>query len=230
MSVRGGVAGPESFAYTLTLGGRYAGTQEWVVRPERSGVVTRVQTEFGGALPAARKVQESRLDPASGQSVAYAEAEGGNRRPHFETLFDAATGLVTLRQGKDEATQPLVEGYHDPLSLLLWLRSRPQEATSVPLTVRMVGGRVHVQALPDSDVHGLAAHVYFLRPGGAYVYVERDAPHRLLRLIQPSDFGPVEALLTLEHAGARREHSRAGGARDAVRGERPQPGKPRRRR
>lgn len=247
-------ATPEAFSYTLTLGGRYAGTQDWVIRSDRGNTVVRVQTEFGGALPAGRKVQESRLSAGSGFSMAYAEAEGGNKRPHFETIFDERSGMVTLKQGKDEASLPLLEGHHDPLSLLLWLRehaagvTRPEatrpEATgpepephpALPGTsssVRLVGGRVHVQPLPDSQVQGLPAWVYFLRPGGAYVYVEQSPPHRLLRLIQPSDFGPVEAVLTL--GGPAREGQQSGGRpgiqrdRDPARPGRSQGGKPRRR-
>lgn len=184
---------PEAFSYTLTLGGRYAGAQDWVIRLEKGQLLARVQTDFSGALPAGRRVQESRMNPRTYASAAYAEAEGQNRRPHFETIFDERSGLVTLRQGKDEATHPLLTAHHDPLSLLLWLRGQPQEDA-----VRMVGGVVHVQALPDSTVQGQTAQVYFLRPGGAYVYVEEQAPHRLLRLIQPSDFGPVEATLNTE--------------------------------
>ena len=231
---------PEAFAYTLTLGGRFAGTQDWVLRPDKGTLVVRVQSDFSGALPAGRRVQESRTEPQTGHSLAYAEAEGSSRKPHFETIFDRHTGTVTLRQGKDEATQPLLEGHHDPLSLLLWLREQAseghaEEQADAPaseasvLSARLVGGRVHVQLLPDSSVQGLEARVYFLRPGGAYVYVEQQVPHRLLRLIQPSDFGPVEALLTLEHPGvvASREAVRAGAVQSRpVRG---QVGKPRRR-
>ena len=229
---------PEAFTYTLTLGGRFAGTQDWVLRPDKGTLVVRVQSEFSGALPAGRRVQESRTEPETGYSLAYAEAEGSSRKPHFETIFDRHNGTVTLRQGKDEATQPLLEGHHDPLSLLLWLRgqvSRNQAdapASEAPaLSARLVGGRVHVQTLPESSVQGIQARVYFLRPGGAYVYVEQEAPHRLLRLIQPSDFGPVEALLTLERPGvvASREAARAGAAQGQARPVRGQVGKPRRR-
>ena len=258
-------ATPEAYSYTLTLGGRYAGTQDWVIRSDRGNIVARVQTEFGGALPVGRKVQESRLSAASGFSMAYAEAEGGNKRPHFETIFDERTGMVTLKQGKDEASMPLLEGHHDPLSLLLWLRehaagtagpepSGPEAPPSgpgttlaepethaaspgTPTSVRLVGGRVHVQPLPDSQVQGLPAWVYFLRPGGAYVYVEQAPPHRLLRLIQPSDFGPVEAVLSLggparegQQGGQRAgERPGAGHQRDPAAPGRSQNGKPRRR-
>ena len=234
---------PEAFAYTLTLGGRFAGTQDWVVRPDKGTLVVRVQSDFSGALPAGRRVQESRIELETGYSLAYAEAEGSSRKPHFETIFDRNAGTVTLRQGKDEASQPLLEGHHDPLSLLLWLRGQTSwsqtgtaqadvpAAEPTALSARLVGGRVHVQTLQGGSVQGLEARVYFLRPGGAYVYVEQQAPHRLLRLIQPSDFGPVEALLTLERPGvvASREAARAGAVQGHARPVRGQVGKPRRR-
>lgn len=234
---------PEAFVYTLTLGGRFAGTQDWVVRPDKGTLVVRVQSDFSGALPAGRRVQESRIELETGYSLAYAEAEGSSRKPHFETIFDRNAGTVTLRQGKDEASQPLLEGHHDPLSLLLWLRGQTSwsqtgtEQADVPaaeptaLSAKLVGGRVHVQTLQGGSVQGLEARVYFLRPGGAYVYVEQQAPHRLLRLIQPSDFGPVEALLTLERPGvvASREAARAGAVQGHARPVRGQVGKPRRR-
>lgn len=221
----------EAFSYTLTLGGRYAGTQDWVIRQDRGNTVARVQTEFGGVLPAGRKVQESRMQAGSGFSLAYAEADGGNRKPQFETIFDERSGLVTLRQGKDEASLPLIEGHHDPLSMLLWLRglSTGEPNQSLNLDLRMVGGRVHLQSLPGSSVQGVAARVYFLRPGGAYVYVEHAAPHRLLRLIQPSDFGPVEALLGAPRASEGHSGGRPTAQRDQARPGRGQVGKPRRR-
>ena len=223
---------PETFSYTLTLGGRFAGVQEWVVRPEKGALLARVQTEFSGALPASRRVQESRMDPRTFASAAYAESEGTGRRPHFETLFDEQTGLVTLRQGKDEAAQPLLSLHHDPVSLLLWLRGPHSEAHR---EARLVGGVVHVQAMPGSSVQGQPAQVYFLRPGGAYVYVEEQAPRRLLRLIQPSDFGPVEATLNLERPRAASKADGRPGDRQAERrsftpnNSQPSGGKPRRR-
>lgn len=234
---------PEAFAYTLTLGGRFAGTQDWVLRPDKGTLVVRVQSDFSGALPAGRRVQESRIEPQTGYSLAYAEAEGSSRKPHFETIFDRHTGTVTLRQGKDEASQPLLEGHHDPLSLLLWLRGQAgtgqagtgqagASASEAPaLSARLVGGRVQVQTLQGGSVLGQEARVYLLRPGGACVYVEQQAPHRLLRLIQPSDFGPVEALLTLERPGQTvgREAARAGAVQGHARPVRAQVGKPRRR-
>ncbi|GHF41490.1 hypothetical protein HNQ07_001467 [Deinococcus metalli] len=195
--------GPESFSMTLTLGGRYAGEQHWTLTPERSAVVARVQTDFGGVLPDIRRQQTSRVHPRTLHSLGYAEGDGRGGRATFETTFDRRSGLVTLRQGRDEANLPLTTEYHDPVSLLLWLRAQgadgPERAHA-----HLTGGRVLIQRLPETEVGGEPAIGYFLRPGNAYVYVQAAPPHRLLRLIQPTDFGPVEANLDAQVSGTRR--------------------------
>lgn len=198
--------GPEAFSLTLTLGGRYAGGQEWTVHPERGQLVARVQTDFGGVLPELRRLQTSRMNPRTLASLHYAEGDGRGRAA-FETAFDRKTGLVTLRQGRDEASAPLTTDHHDPVSLLLWLRTLGGDART-QFTAPLAGGRALVQRLPDTEVAGVAAHAYFLRPGGAYVYAEQAAPWRLLHLIQPTDFGPVEASLSLPAARAARPERR----------------------
>ena len=180
----------ETFSMTLTLGGRYAGQQDWAIHGERGTLTARVQTEFGGVLPEVRRVQTSRMHARSLTSLHYAEGDGG--RASFETGFDRKTGVVTLRQGRDEAQMPLTVDHHDPVSLLLWLRTLGGQERA---EARLTGGKALIQRLADAEVDGQSAYVYFLRPGGAYVYVEQDAPQRLLRLIQPTDFGPIEANL-----------------------------------
>ncbi|ADV67124.1 hypothetical protein [Deinococcus maricopensis] len=188
----GALPHPDAFTFTLSVNGRGAGEQAWSVAHDKTAVIARVQTDFGGVLPAVRRVQTSRMHPRAGTSLAYAEGDG-RTRASFETHFDRKAGLVTLRQGREEVSAPLVSDHHDPVSLLLWLRSATEDLTHAD--VRMVGGRVHVQRLPDSEVGGVAARAYTLRPGGALVFVEAHAPHRLLRLVQPTDFGSVDALL-----------------------------------
>ncbi|WP_425557132.1 hypothetical protein [Deinococcus carri] len=150
-----------------------------------------MQTDFGGVLPELRRVQTSRLHPRFLTSLHYAEGDGRGRAS-FETTFDRKAGLITLRQGKEEATAPLTTEYHDPVSLLLWLRAFGAVDRA---QAQMTGGHVLVQRLADTEVGGVPARASFLRPGGAYVYVEQAPPHRLLRLIQPTDFGPIEGAL-----------------------------------
>ena len=179
----------EQFSFTLTLGGRYAGQQEWTLHSERGTLTARVQTEFGGVLPEVRRVQTSRMHAPSLSSLHYAEGDGYGRA-NFETGFDRKTGVVTLRQGRDEAEAPLTVDHHDPVSLLLWLRTLDGKDRA---EAQLTGGKALIQRLADVELDSDPAYVYFLRPGGAYVYVEQAAPHRLLRLIQPTDFGPIEA-------------------------------------
>lgn len=181
---------------TLSLGGRFAGEQTWQLHHERSALTARVQTDFAGVLPEIRRVQHSRMHPRSLASQAYTEGDGRNR-PSFETNFDRRSGLMTLRQGRDEASQPLTTEHHDPVSLILWLRTlQGQERATAHLT----GGRALIQRLPDLDIDGHPCYTYFLRPGNAYVYVEQNHPHRVIRLIQPTDFGPIEANVGLPRA------------------------------
>lgn len=169
-----------------------------------------MQTEFGGVLPEIRRVQTSRIHPRHLTSLNYTEGDGRGRAG-FETNFDRKTGLITLRQGKDEASQPLTTDYHDPVSLLLWLRAVAalQEGGPERNHAQLTGGKVLIQRLPDTEIEGKPAYGYFLRPGNAYVYVEQAEPHRLLRLIQPTDFGPIEANLNPQApAPAQRQQER----------------------
>lgn len=189
----------ESLRLTLTLGGRFAGEQVWQTQPEKFGAQglgyqTRVQTDFGGVLPVIRKVQVSRYWPDF-SSLSYSESDGRNK-PHFETFFDAEAALITLRQHREEATAPLLTLHYDPVSLVMALRS--PDASQQLWRAALTGGAVHIQPLPISEVAGQAARAYYLRPGGAYVASELAAPHRLLRLVQPTDFGSVDASLVIE--------------------------------
>lgn len=180
----------ESFKMNLQLGGRFAGEQTWNIHLERNGAVVRVQTDFSGVLPIVRRLQTSRIHIESLSSLHYTEGEGRQRRSSFETSFDRHSGLVTLRQNRDEVSLPLSTSYQDPVSLLVWLRSlKDIEHTTAQLT----GGKVLVQRLAEEEIEKILCHVYFLRPGKAYVYIEQAAPYRLIRLIQPTDFGAIEA-------------------------------------
>ena len=183
---------PEQFTLELSVAGRPAGEMAWQIAPDKGTWTVRAQTDFGGALPELRRVQVSRVDGASLTSLGYTEGDG--KRASFETVADSHAGLLTLRQGKDEASVPLLGDVHDPLSTLLWLRAYAGKRAEL----RLAGGHVLVRRLPEEDVDGLRAHTFELRPGGALVSVE-DAPgRRLLRLVQPADFGPLTASLRAE--------------------------------
>ncbi len=188
---------PETFELVLNVGGEYAGEQEWHTHLEKlpggeTGYVVRVNTNFGGVLPPVRRVQVSRMQ-ADFSSLSYSE---GNERgkPSFETTFDQTEGILTLRQNKDSATIPLLIPHYDPVSLLMLLRS-PQAPTG-PWRAALAGGNVQLQPVRREDSEDGSRH-YLLRPGGAYVVIEPQPPYRPLRLVQPTDFGAVEAVLSL---------------------------------
>jgi hypothetical protein len=176
---------PEEFVFQLQYAGRSAGTIRWLSGPDREHWLIRVETNFTGILGAVRRVQVSKLERASGLPVSYIESDGGNGRA-FETTFDRKTGLVTVHQHRDVASVALTQDYHDPVSVLQMLRTLPVETSS--LRVAMVGGTVLIARLPDETVQApwgeVNAHVFYLRPGIGLVYIESDAPHRILKLGQ----------------------------------------------
>ncbi len=189
---------PETFSFSLSLSGRHAGDQHWTIQTERGTVAARVQTDFGGVLPSVKKVQTSRIHAQSLTSLSYSEGDGRGR-PNFETIFDRHDGIVSLRQGRDEFTKPLTSDYHDPVSLLLWLRAAVALKNGGPERdqAQLTGGRVLIQRLGLSELGGFEVMGFFLRPGNAYVYIETKEPYHILRLIQPTDFGAVEANLQM---------------------------------
>ncbi len=176
---------PEEFVFQLQYDGRPAGTTRWISGPDRSHWLIRVETNFTGVLGTVRRVQVSRLEMATGLPVSYIESDGGNGRA-FETTFDRKTGLVTVHQHRDVASVALTQDYLDPVSVLQMLRTLPPETSS--LRVPMVGGTVLIARLPDETVQApwgeVNAHVFYLRPGIGFVYIEADAAHRILKLGQ----------------------------------------------
>ena len=176
---------PEEFVFSLQYAGRPAGTIRWITGPDRDHWLIRVETNFTGVLGAVRRVQVSKLERATGLPVSYIESDGGSGRA-FETTFDRKTGLVTVHQHRDVASVALTQDYLDPVSVLQMLRTLSPETSS--LRVPMVGGMVLIARLPDETVQApwgeVNAHVFYLRPGIGLVYIEADAPHRILKLGQ----------------------------------------------
>ncbi|WP_245557570.1 DUF3108 domain-containing protein [Deinococcus peraridilitoris] len=185
------------------LGSRSAGEMHWQIVPDKHTWVARVQTDFGGVLPGLRRVQTSRVHPRTLTSLGYSEGDG--KRSTFETQVDRSGGVLTLKQGRDEASAPLLGDVHDPVSVLLWLRANVQLERA---DVLMAGGKVHVRRLADVDVNGVHARAFELRPGGALVYLADAPPHRVLTLVQPTDFGLLDAILRVERSRIRADTPR----------------------
>ena len=204
----------EEYKYGLSVAGRAVGEQHWSVTPDRYHWITRLQTDYAGSfLGGGRQIQISRMHPKSRVSASYLETgEGGGRgRTHFETTFDRSSGLVTLSQklegsrgtARDEAEIAMVQDYQDPLSLLHLLRDLDNDVRW--LEVPMVGSAAHVLRLPDTTLEhagfALEVRVFVLRPGRSVVYIEQEAPRRILRLLQPLEAGQILEARLLEPQG-----------------------------
>lgn len=196
----------ETCSYTLSLGHKSVGAQ--VVRTAVSGRTTTVAstTRFQGVLGQESLTQTSELHTRTTESLRYfEETEGKEGKRSLEVTFDARSGLVsaTRRAGSqtEHAEAPLLLPYSDPLGLLHRLRSAAQnDAETSPLRVPLLGKDVTVTPLGVSVVETALgprrAAGFVLYPGPGYVYVDTEAPYALLRLVQPTEIGPVEAFLT----------------------------------
>lgn len=198
----------ETCSYTLSLGHKSVGSQ--IVRTAVSGRTTTVasKTQFQGLFGQQSLTQTSELHTRTAESLRYfEETDGKEGKRSLEVTFDTRSGLVsaTRRSGSqtEYAEAPLLLPYSDPLGLLHRLRSAVQNGTGeppAPLRVPLLGKDVTVTPLGTSEVEtalGPRRVVGFvLYPGPGYVYVDTNPPYALLRLVQPTEHGPVEAFLT----------------------------------
>ncbi len=187
---------PEELHYALSYAGRTAGTMRWMAQLEKGMIVVRLEANFTGVIgQGIRRVQTSKIDPQTRLPIQFTENNGQGGH-HFEVNFDRRSGLVTVKQNRDEASQALMQDYHDPLSIIQLLREMPDDATGV--RVPMIGGSVVVARLPDETIEtpsgARRSHVYYLRPGVGFVFLEADAPHRPLRFSQSVGKYTLEAV------------------------------------
>jgi hypothetical protein len=186
---------PEEFQFSLHYAGRIAGTERWISGFEKNQFVIRLETVLQSPLGNGQKrVQTSKLEPSTGFPNSYQET---GDRP-FETIFDRRSGLVTVKQNRDEASIALTQDYHDPVSLLQLLRELPDDVSVV--RVPMVGGMALVTRLEDEYVTApwgeVLARVYYVRPGVNLVYIEAAEPCRPLKFTQTLGKYALEAVLT----------------------------------
>ncbi len=186
---------PEEFQFSLHYAGRLAGTERWISSFEKNQFVIRLETVLQSPLGNGQKrTQTSKLEPSTGFPNSYQET---GDRP-FETIFDRRSGLVTVKQNRDEASIALTQDYHDPVSLLQLLRELPNEITVA--RVPMVGGMALVTRLEDEYVSSpwgeVLARVYYVRPGVNLVYIEAAEASRPLKFSQTLGKYALEAVLT----------------------------------
>ena len=212
----------EVCSYRLTHKGKPVGSHELKTLHKGRVTLLEARAQYQGALGTSSVVQRSRC--AQGERVSQRFREEWTERSgqrSFDVVFDPEQGLVTASRGRDQATAPYLLPYRDPLSLLLELRELgPREHAVLPL----LGKEVTVQRVGevelDTHVGPRNAVAYLLHPGGSVVYVQRDAPHLLLKFTQRLSDGFVDALLVkvgeendLEDFGSSKSSSRRGGGK-----------------
>ena len=193
----------ETLSYALSLGAKAVGSQ--VLKTSVTPRVTTLECRalFQGALGTHSLEQSSRILSASGDSLYFSETDTGGEKRTFEVTFDANSGLVqATRQlgaqlGRTEV--PYLRPYSDPLGLLHVIRGL-EHGAALTKRVPLLGKDVLIESLgewPLETAHGeRLTYGYVLRPGPAYVYVDAEPPHALLKLLQPTQYGHVEAFLT----------------------------------
>ena len=193
----------ETLSYALSLGAKAVGSQvlKTAVTPRTTTLECRAL--FQGVFGAHSAEQSSQLLTGNGESLRFSETtDAGGDKHTFEVTFDAASGLVkaTRQLGAqvERAEVPYLRPYSDPLGLLHILRGLPHDAALVK-RVPLLGKDVVIEGLGEWELetaHGVrATFAYVLRPGPCYVYVDAHAPHAAVQLVQPTQYGQVEASL-----------------------------------
>lgn len=228
----------EVCSYRLTLKGKPVGTHE--LKTLHKGRVTLLEgrAQYQGALGTSSVVQRSRCSRGERVSQRFREewTERSGQRT-FDVVFDPEDGLVTASHGRDQANAPYLLPYRDPLSMLLELRELgPREHAVLPLLGKEVTVQRAGEVELDTSLGTRNAVAYLLHPGGSVVYVDRDAPHLLLKFTQRLNDGFVDALLikvgeedTLDDFAPSRGSSRRGSGKRRRRSRRRRPRRNKRR-
>ena len=192
----------ETFSYALSLGAKAVGSQ--VLKTSVTPRVTTLECRalFQGALGSHSLEQSSRILSASGESLYFSETDTSGEKHTFEVTFDTRSGVVqaTRQLGTQlERTEvPYLRPYSDPLGLLHIIRGLGH-GSALRARVPLLGKDVLVESLgewPLETAQGeRLTYGYALRPGPAYIYVDAEPPHALVRLLQPTQYGHVEAFL-----------------------------------
>lgn len=194
----------ETCSYTLSLGHKAVGSQ--LLRTAVSGRTTTLEARalFQGVFGQQSLTQTSQLLTSSFESLRFSEeGDGREGKRSFEVVFDAKSGLVrATRQTPthtEHAETPYLRPYSDPLGLLHRLRNTVQGGEALQ-RVPLLGKDVVIERLGECEVETAfgprRAAGFVLYPGPGYVYVDVQAPHALVRMVQPTQHGLLEAFLT----------------------------------
>lgn len=171
--------------------------------------------------------QQSEADATSFSSSNYQEInEGEGFTRQFQFRYDAATAMLYANRklnGEEEesSSQPALIPYSDSLALLYLVRSmsqhditsrrvpmlgkdvvieRSQTATSTASTASTASkgrGKLEPAKGLDKKHYRAPLHHYRLCPGNAHIWVSSLAPYPIVKILQPSSQGKIEA--TLQH-------------------------------
>ena len=193
----------ETLSYALSLGAKAVGSQ--VIKTTVTPRVTTLECRalFQGALGSHSVDQSSQLSTGSGESLRFSEVTETKGDKHkYELSFDVHSGLVkaTRQVGSqvERAEVPYLRPYSDPLGLLHLLRGLAHGSALVK-RVPLLGKDVVIESLGEWELKTADGERptfgYVLRPGAAYIYVDAHPPHAVVRLVQPTQYGQVEASL-----------------------------------
>jgi hypothetical protein len=197
----------EVCSYRLSARGRPVGTQT-LKRSERGRtVLLEARIHLQGTLGQGTITQSSRCHAQRHHSHQFRE-ETLNRGEGrvFDMQFDAQDGVVIASRGRtDRAVVPYLRPYRDPLSLLDELRASAATPwdESHPWRIPLIGKDVVVTRVSevtlDTALGSRRARAFVLHPGGSVVYVDLEAPHYLLKLVQRVQDGVVDGVLVKVH-------------------------------
>ncbi len=193
----------EILSYALSLGAKAVGSQ--VIRTTVTARITILECRalFQGALGSYSTEQSSQLLTGSFESLRFSETTESKGDKHkYDLTFDARSGLVkaTRQVGAqvERAETPYLLPYSDPLGLLHIIRGLAHGSALVK-RLPLLGKEVVIESLGEWELGTTSGERptfgYVLRPGLSYVYVDARPPHAVVRLVQPTQYGQVEASL-----------------------------------
>lgn len=204
----------EVATYRYVLRGKPVGTHVVTREPAGRYVQLEARSQFQGVFGNLSTVQRSRAHSRAHFSTRYEETNEVHReRRRFEVQFDIGKGLVYASKGsRDKAEIPYVLPYRDPLSLLNELRQIDlPDLHRIPMLGKEVVVRPRGETTLDTIFGPTPCVVYQLLPGPSYVYVQHEAPHHIVKLVQPSAEGVIETVL--QRLGHEAQPSRQSGER-----------------
>lgn len=185
-------------SYRLSFRGKPAGTHTLTTVVQGGIVFMEGKLQLQGGPQPGTVEQRSRFESGRFHSLQFEEDNltRGDKRS-FVVEFDHSEGLVRARKGQDVSEQPYLKPYRDPLSMLHELRSLDPavETMTIPMLGKDVTARLVGAAELDTPLGRRNARSYQLQPGGSYLYLDDEAPHLILKMVQRLDEHYLDVVL-----------------------------------